>query len=98
MPPPADDRPGSLGHASVGLEAPDRAEPVVALDGRLLRELSPSVLRTVRQMLGARHPDVEDLTQESLKALFAAWPNFRGECSPAHFARRIAAQRCIDAL
>jgi RNA polymerase sigma factor (sigma-70 family) len=23
---------------------------------------------------------------------------FRGECSPAHFARRITAQRCIDAI
>ena len=97
-PPPSDSRLGSLGHASLDLEAPARAEPLLAMDGRLLRELSPSVIRTVRQMLGARHPDVEDLTQESLKALLAAWPNFRGECSPAHYARRIAAQRCIDAL
>lgn len=68
------------------------------LDSALLRELAGAVLRVVRQMLGASDPDVEDLTQESLKALVVAWPTFRGDCSPAHFARRITAQRCIDAI
>jgi RNA polymerase sigma-70 factor (ECF subfamily) len=91
-------RPGTLGCAGLGFEAPAPAGPVVAMGARLLRQLSTSVIRTVRQILGARHPDVEDLTQESLTALLAAWPNFRGECSPAHYARRIAAQRCIDEL
>lgn len=74
------------------------ASPVAALDGRLLAELAPSVLRVVRQMLGPRDPDVEDLAQDSLRALVVAWPNFRGECSARHFAKRIAAQRCIDAI
>lgn len=69
-----------------------------ALSSGLLRQLAVVVLRVVRQTLGARDPEVEDLTQEALKALVVAWPTFRGECSPAHFARRITAQRCIDAI
>lgn len=71
---------------------------VPALSSGLLRQLAVVVLRVVRQTLGARDPEVEDLTQEALKALVVAWPTFRGECSPAHFARRITAQRCIDAI
>jgi RNA polymerase sigma-70 factor (ECF subfamily) len=71
---------------------------VPALDRTMLRALAPAVLRVVRQVLGAQDPDVEDLTQESLKALVVAWPHFRGECSPAHFAKRIAVQRCVDAI
>jgi RNA polymerase sigma-70 factor (ECF subfamily) len=71
---------------------------VPALDSGLLRQLSVVVLRAVRQTVGTRDPEVEDLTQEALKALVVAWPHFRGECSPAHFARRITAQRCIDAI
>jgi RNA polymerase sigma-70 factor (ECF subfamily) len=71
---------------------------VPALSSELLRRLGGIVLRVVRQTLGARDPEVEDLTQEALKTLVVAWPSFRGECSPAHFARRITAQRCIDAI
>jgi len=71
---------------------------VQSLDRALLVDLAPSILRVVRQMLGPRDPDVEDLAQESLRALIMAWPTFRGECSPRHFAKRIAAQRCIDAI
>jgi RNA polymerase sigma-70 factor (ECF subfamily) len=80
------------------LSAEPRAGSVPRLDSTLLRELAVPVLRAVRQILGAGDPEVEDLTQESLKALVVAWPTFRGECSAAHFARRITAQRCIDAI
>ena len=88
--------PDGTSPSAMSAELAARSLPV--LDSALLRELARAVLRVVRQMLGAGDPDVEDLTQESLKALVVAWPTFRGDCSPAHFARRITAQRCIDAI
>lgn len=59
--------------------------------------LGPSLLRVVRGVLGAAHPDVEDVLQESMAALHHALPGFRGQCRVAHFACRVAAQTALSA-
>jgi RNA polymerase sigma-70 factor (ECF subfamily) len=57
---------------------------------RLLEAVAPAVLRAVRMMLGAAHPEVDDASQLALIAFVQALGSFRGECEPAHFAIRIA--------
>jgi len=56
---------------------------------RLLVLVGPAVLRSVRLVLGARSPDIEDVTQQALMAFVQALPSFRGECHPSGFASRI---------
>ena len=46
------------------------------------------MLRIVRKVLGRRHPDVDDVTQDAVIALLTALMTFRGECSVEHFANR----------
>lgn len=64
----------------------------------VLLRVGPAVLGAVRATIGPSHADLEDLVQESLLALVAALPAFRGDCSLEHFARRIAVRRAIDGL
>jgi RNA polymerase sigma factor (sigma-70 family) len=64
---------------------------------RFLDSVAPAVLRTVRQVLGARHPDVEDVVQDALLATLEALPTFRGACSVLHFVRRIALLTALGA-
>jgi RNA polymerase sigma-70 factor (ECF subfamily) len=52
----------------------------------------PAVVRTVAEILGSEHPDVDDTVQQSLIALIDALGVFRGECHPAGYACRIAAR------
>lgn len=59
--------------------------------------VGPLVLRTVRQVLGARHQDVEDVTQEALVGSLTAVVNFRGACSVTHFVKRIALLTALNA-
>ena len=59
----------------------------------LLSELTPPVLRAARALLGPAHPDIDDLVQDVLIAVFDALPSFRGECTLLHFAIRIGARR-----
>lgn len=63
----------------------------------LLRAVSPSLLRVVRGILGAQHPDVPDVCQESAVALLAALADFRGHSSLTHFACRIAVFTAMNA-
>jgi RNA polymerase sigma-70 factor (ECF subfamily) len=56
----------------------------------LLVTLGPHLLRSVRRVLGAAHPDVDDVTQESAFAVMHALPRYRGESSVLHFACRVA--------
>lgn len=63
----------------------------------LLVTLGPALLRAVRGVLGAAHPDVEDALQESMAAVHAALASFRGECKTAHFASRVAVQSALNA-
>jgi RNA polymerase sigma-70 factor (ECF subfamily) len=57
---------------------------------KLLEVVAPRVARTVRAVMGARHPEVEDAAQLALIGFIQALPSFRGECDPAQFAARIA--------
>lgn len=63
----------------------------------LLVTLGPSLLRAVRGVLGGAHPDVEDVLQDSMAAIHAALPGFRGECGTRHFACRVAVQTALNA-
>lgn len=56
----------------------------------LVGALCGGMLRIVRKVLGRRHPDVDDVTQDAVIALLSAVMTFRGECSVEHFANRIA--------
>jgi RNA polymerase sigma-70 factor (ECF subfamily) len=81
----------------------DPLEPLVraAADGqrealvRLLSAIAPAVTATVRVLLGARHPDLDDAVQETLLAITAAMGRFRGESSFLHYARRIAVRTAL---
>jgi RNA polymerase sigma-70 factor (ECF subfamily) len=63
----------------------------------LLVALGPVLLRVVRGVLGVKHPDVEDVLQESMLALCAALASFRGDCQTSHFACRVAVQTAMNA-
>jgi RNA polymerase sigma-70 factor (ECF subfamily) len=63
----------------------------------LLATLSPSLLRAVRGVLGALHPDVEDVLQEAMTAVHRSLHTFRGQCQVAHFASRVAVQTALSA-
>jgi RNA polymerase sigma factor (sigma-70 family) len=62
---------------------------------RLLQLLAPTLLRGVRASLGAVDADIEDVMQESLVALIAALPAFRGEGNLASYAQRIAVRAAL---
>ncbi len=62
-----------------------------------LTAIAPLVLRAVRQVLGMRHPDEEDIVQEALVGTLDALPRFRGACSMAHFVRRIGMLTALNA-
>ena len=57
---------------------------------RFLDWVWPSLARVVNGVLGAGHPDVDDVLQQSLLAVLRALSAFRGECHPAGYASRIA--------
>jgi RNA polymerase sigma-70 factor (ECF subfamily) len=63
----------------------------------LLAAVTPHLLRVVRRVLGAAHPDVEDIAQDSAFALVGALPDHRGECTVLHFACRIAVLAAMNA-
>jgi RNA polymerase sigma-70 factor (ECF subfamily) len=48
------------------------------------------VRRAARMVLGPAHADVDDVTQDATIELLRALPRFRGECTIAHFAARVA--------
>jgi RNA polymerase sigma factor (sigma-70 family) len=61
-----------------------------AATAELLRAVAPAMLRVVRGVMGTRSADADDALQQALIALIHALPAFRGECSPAGYACRIA--------
>jgi len=63
----------------------------------LLTALGPELLRVVRRVLGARHPDVEDVAQECALELVGALERFRRESSVQYFASRVALQTAMNA-
>ena len=53
---------------------------------RFLDRVWPTLARVVNGVLGARHPEVDDVIQQSLIAVLQALSAFRGECHPAGYA------------
>lgn len=50
----------------------------------------PKIGRVVVGVLGSRHPEIDDVVQQTLIAVSQALPAFRGDCHPAGYASRIA--------
>jgi RNA polymerase sigma factor (sigma-70 family) len=63
----------------------------------LLVTVGPALLRAIRGVYGAAHPDIEDVLQEAMTAVHTALPTFRGECRVVHFACRVAVQAALHA-
>lgn len=93
---------------SVRVADPAPADPLrhlVAASGRgdrdalrtLIVSVGPMMLRAVRGVLGATHPDVEDVMQDATFAFVRALPTFRAECSTLHFAARVATLTALAA-
>jgi RNA polymerase sigma factor (sigma-70 family) len=57
---------------------------------QLVHCIAPRLLRTVRQVMGAGHPDIEDVTQDAVIGFLQALTEFRAESTVLHFAHRIA--------
>jgi RNA polymerase sigma-70 factor (ECF subfamily) len=57
---------------------------------RFLDRVWPTLSRVVNGVLGSRHPEVDDVIQQSLIAVLQALAAFRGDCHPAGYASRIA--------
>jgi RNA polymerase sigma-70 factor (ECF subfamily) len=63
--------------------------------GKLLRELTPRLVRVVRAVLGGGHPDVDDAIQQALIGFVQALPAFRGDCDPVGYASVIAVRAAV---
>jgi RNA polymerase sigma-70 factor (ECF subfamily) len=66
-----------------------------AATARLLRGVAPRVVRVARAVLGAAHPDVDDVVQQSLIRLIGALPGFRGDCDITAYASTIAVRTAL---
>jgi RNA polymerase sigma-70 factor (ECF subfamily) len=71
-------------------------------DAKALQELMGCLLRPIKAAvgvtIGSKHPDFDDVVQESLIRIQAALPRYRGECSPANYARLIATREALRTL
>lgn len=94
--------------ATVDASTDDGAAPLVALarlaatgdneaTTKLLRVLAPRLVRIVRAVIGAGHPDVDDATQHALIGFVQALPAYRGDCEPIAYGRVIAVRAAIAA-
>ena len=63
----------------------------------LLVSVGPSMLRAARGVLGAKHPDLEDVLQEAALGLLDDLPSFEARCKVEHCAARIAVLKALDA-
>lgn len=70
-----------------------RQEPVALR--QVLEQVSPTLLRVVRRILGAHHPAVEDVLQESLVAFVRALGAYRAESSLRTYGSRIAVRTAL---
>jgi RNA polymerase sigma-70 factor (ECF subfamily) len=64
---------------------------------RLLQALAPRLLRVVRGVLGAGHPEVEDVMQDATLLVLRALEAFRGEGELEGYAVRITLRAAISA-
>lgn len=63
--------------------------------GKLLKALTPRLVRVVRAVLGGGHPDVDDAIQQALIGFVQALPAFRGDCDPLGYATVIAVRAAV---
>ena len=63
----------------------------------LVMELGGPMLRTVRKVLGAHHPDAEDVAQEAILGLVRGLARFRENCSVTHYAHQVALRSALHA-
>jgi RNA polymerase sigma-70 factor (ECF subfamily) len=75
------------------IQAAVRREPAALR--AVLEQVSPTLLSAVRRILGAHHPAVEDVLQESLVACVKALAAFRAESSLRTYASRIAVRTAL---
>jgi RNA polymerase sigma factor (sigma-70 family) len=68
----------------------------LAATSSLLHALSPEMQRVIRGVLGPAAAEVDDALQQSLVGLVRALPAFRGDCSLAGYACRIAFRTAIS--
>jgi RNA polymerase sigma-70 factor (ECF subfamily) len=64
---------------------------------QLLQAVRPAVTRAIAGVLGATHPEVDDVIQESMIGFLRALTAFRGDCHPAGYAARIALHAALRA-
>jgi RNA polymerase sigma factor (sigma-70 family) len=104
--PDAEPQPDGVRHIAAPGAAADAPDPLLALVRaaaagerealvRLLSSIAPPVTATVRVLLGARHPELDDAVQETLVAVTASLARFRGDSSFLHYARRIAVRTAL---
>lgn len=87
-----------LESSAVGVRRPDEllglaraaANHDATAASTLVLQVGGSILSTVRQVLGAQHPDTEDVAQEAVIAFLSALKHFRGECATQSYAQRVA--------
>jgi RNA polymerase sigma-70 factor (ECF subfamily) len=60
-------------------------------------ELGGPMLRIVRKILGAHHPDAEDVAQEAILGLVRGLHRFRGDCSVTQYAHQVALRSALHA-
>jgi RNA polymerase sigma factor (sigma-70 family) len=89
--PKRESKPDDLGQlvAAVCGGDPDAAATLIA-------HLGGSILKVVRKVLGRHDADVDDVAQDAVIAFLDALTKFRGECSVARFAQRIALLTALD--
>lgn len=75
--------------------ARDAAAGDASATAKLLRELAPKLVRIVRAVLGASHPDVDDAVQLALIGFVQALPAYRGDSDPLGYGRVIAVRAAI---
>jgi len=79
----------------------DLARAAAAGEPRAVRTfivtVAPHVLRVVRRVMGASHPDADDVAQEAAVGIMEALPRHRGECTVLHFACRVAVLTAMNA-
>jgi RNA polymerase sigma factor (sigma-70 family) len=56
----------------------------------LVIHVGGAMLIVVRKVLGRGAADVDDVVQDAVMGLIQGLPTFRGDCSVAHFAKRVA--------
>jgi RNA polymerase sigma-70 factor (ECF subfamily) len=66
------------------------AEGDAAAAATLVSQVGNTILATVRQVLGRKHADADDIAQEATISFLASLASFRGDSSTRRYAQRVA--------